>query len=200
MNSLTVRDLLLAYNDGSRQAYEELMKRSLVFVRRKMHTNRIKCYNQKEELVMLVVLKILNKMHTFIPNENASEMGFWSWVSTICFNTYMDFFRDQKKSSGIMSIDETYDNGKLKHEPSNEESWLKNILKKDNLADLARLANQLPEKQYLIIKLKYWFDMTNAEIASYVGETENNVRVLHHRALNKLQCLLKQKKHHLIAA
>jgi RNA polymerase sigma factor (sigma-70 family) len=186
MKSVPLNDLLLAYNTGDKLAQDELMKRCLSFVKSKIFSNDIKCRDQKEELVMQVIVKVLNKINTFQPNQNMSDVGFWAWVSTICYNTYMDFFRNQKKTNLFISLDETYEDGSLKNEVAGDDAWLKYISKKEKFILLVRVAKQLPDKYFTIIKLKYWFDMSNEEIANYLHESENNIRVMHHRALKKL--------------
>ena len=190
MKSVPLNNLLTAYNEGNKLAQEELMRRSLSFVKSKVYSNDIKCRDQKEELVMQVIIKILNKIDTFKPNTKLPESGFWGWVATICYNTYMDFCRNQKKTNLFISVDETYEDGSLKNEIAGEDAWLKYISKKDKFIKLVRTAKQLPEKYFTIIKLKYWFDMNYEEIAEYINETENNVRVMHHRALKKLHAHL----------
>jgi RNA polymerase sigma factor (sigma-70 family) len=186
MKSVPLNDLLLAYNTGDKLAQDELMKRCLSFVKSKIFSNDIKCRDQKEELVMQVIVKVLNKINTFQPNQNMSDVGFWAWVSTICYNTYMDFFRNQKKTNLFISLDETYEDGSLKNEVAGDDAWLKYISKKEKFILLVRVAKQLPDKYFTIIKLKYWFNMSNEEIANYLHESENNIRVMHHRALKKL--------------
>ena len=99
MKSVPLNNLLLAYIGNNKLAQEELMKRCLSFVKSKVFSNDIKCHDQKEELVMLVIVKVLTKIYTFKPNEQAPDSGFWAWVATICYNTYMDFCRNKKKTN-----------------------------------------------------------------------------------------------------
>lgn len=190
MKSVPFNELFLNYFNGNKLAQEELMKRCLSFVKKKVFSNDIKCRDQKEELVMLIIVKIINKIDTFRPNENAPDVGFWAWVATICYNTYMDFCRNQKKTSLFISVDDTYEDGSVKYEITGDDAWLNYISKKDRFIKLVRVAKQLPEKYFTIIKLKYWFDMSNEEIANHLKETENNIRVMHHRALKKLHAML----------
>ena len=192
---MSVADLYLAYFEGNKKAQEELMKKCLAFVKRKIYANDIKCRDQKDELVMQVIIKILNKMHTFKPNQNAEDLGLWAWVATICYTTYMDFCRKQKKVNLFISINENYGDGNLKSELVADEHWLKNTLNKETLLKLDKNAKLLPEKQFTIIKLKYWFGMSYTEIAAHLNESENNVRVLQHRALKKLYFLLNDNNH-----
>jgi RNA polymerase sigma factor (sigma-70 family) len=47
----------------------------------------------------------------------------------------------------------------------------------------------LAQKQRLVIRLRYFSDFSFAEIALALGTTENNAKVLHHRALQALQSM-----------
>ena len=53
---------------------------------------------------------------------------------------------------------------------------------------LAHLAT-LSHNQQLVIKLRYFSDFSFKEIASALGMSENNAKVLHHRALERLHTL-----------
>lgn len=56
---------------------------------------------------------------------------------------------------------------------------------------LVHLKN-LPDKYRVVVELRYWSQMSFAEISQWLGETENNVKVRHHRAIKKLEDLLTQ--------
>ena len=88
MTNTTMSELLVAYNKGNKRAHEEIMKRCLNFVQRRIFANNIDCPYQKDELVMQVIVKILTKLNTFIPDEVKPDKGFWGWVSAICYNNY----------------------------------------------------------------------------------------------------------------
>lgn len=176
-------ELILSYLNGNPVAKEKLMKLSLTFVEEKIYATKINCKDQKDEVVMQVILKLLTKINTFVPNHNALDLGYWPWLSTICYNTYMDYCRKKSKDNLYLSIDDRYDDGELKLEIIAEEStYNKEIINK-----LMELAKNLTERQYLIINLKYKFGMSYAEIAKYLNESINNVTVAHHRAICKLR-------------
>ncbi len=54
---------------------------------------------------------------------------------------------------------------------------------------MRELVEKLPEKYRDVIVLRYWSDMPFAEIADALDTTESNVKVRHHRALEKLRDL-----------
>lgn len=49
----------------------------------------------------------------------------------------------------------------------------------------------LKPKQQMVIKLRYFSDFSFSEVALALGITENNAKVLHHRALESLQSIKK---------
>jgi RNA polymerase sigma factor (sigma-70 family) len=176
-------ELLLSYLNGNPVAKEKLMKLSLAFVKEKIYANKINCQDQKNDLVMQVIMKLLTKINTFVPNHNAIDLGYWPWLSTICFNTYMDYCRKKSKDNLFLSIDDRYDDGDLKLEITAEEK----TSNKEIINKLMILAKNLPARQNLIINLKYKFGMSYSEIADYLNETVNSVTVAHHRAISKLR-------------
>ena len=52
------------------------------------------------------------------------------------------------------------------------------------------LLKQLTPEQQIIIKLKFIEDLENPEIAELVAKSEGSIRVIQHRAIQKLQQLL----------
>lgn len=190
MRNIPMSELLVSYYEGKTRAYDEIMKRCLDFVNRKIYANGIDCPYQKDELVMQVIEKVITKMETFIPDDQKPDMGFWAWVATICYNNYMDYCRKLKNTNLFLSVDDRYESGELKNEISIDDNWLKHTSNRDHLNKMIEVAKQLPTQQYKIIKLIYWFDMSTSEIAERLSLTESNVRVLHHRALKLLYKLL----------
>lgn len=180
-------ELLLSYLNGNPVAKEKLMKLCLAFVNQKIYANKINNKDDKDEIVMQVILKLLTKIDTFVPNHNALDLGFWPWLSAICYNTYMDYCRKKTKDNLHFSVDERYEDGELKLEIMSDEYGFLNKSEKEIFKKLMALAKYLPDKQYVIIQLKYKFGMSYAEIANYLNENINNVTVAHHRAINKLR-------------
>lgn len=51
---------------------------------------------------------------------------------------------------------------------------------------------RLPDKYREVIELRYWSQLSHQEIANLLGLSENNVKVIHHRGLGKLQDYINQ--------
>ncbi len=54
------------------------------------------------------------------------------------------------------------------------------------------LLGHLPTEQQVVIKLKFLENLENSEIAALLQKTEGAIRVIQHRALQKLQQLAKE--------
>jgi RNA polymerase sigma-70 factor (ECF subfamily) len=61
---------------------------------------------------------------------------------------------------------------------------------KETIARLQRAMQGLSEEQRLVILAKFGEDMSNAEVAAWLGKSEGAVKSLQHRALQALGRLL----------
>lgn len=61
------------------------------------------------------------------------------------------------------------------------------ITKKENTDLVLRGVMSLTEKDGMVIKLRYFSDMSFSEISKILNITENNAKVINHRALKKLK-------------
>ncbi len=52
---------------------------------------------------------------------------------------------------------------------------------------LVRAVHTLPDKQQLVIQLRYFSDFSFKEIAAALATTEGNAKVIHHRAIHALE-------------
>jgi RNA polymerase sigma factor (sigma-70 family) len=57
---------------------------------------------------------------------------------------------------------------------------------------LLRLLKQLPPEQQIILKLKFFDELENEEIAEMLNKTEVSIRVTQHRAITKLKTLFEE--------
>src|SRR5258708_4813133 len=114
---------------------------------------------------------------------HVKEDSFGGWLYQIAKNRVIDYYRQKKTDIDIDQI--------------------ANILESDN--DLNRDANaviehqvflgllkQLSPEQQIIIKLKFLEDLSNAEISELISKSEGSIRVVQHRAIQKLQELFNE--------
>ncbi len=85
-----------------------------------------------------------------------------------------ELIKSRNRSSGKVDLEEIYDI------PADEKE------KEDYRTLLARLGD-LSKNERTVLELRYFEDMKFGEISAMLGLTENNAKVLHHRALKKLK-------------
>ncbi len=112
-------------------------------------------------------------------NKFKHESSVKTWLYTIAKNKWNDYYKKNKKSSEIQGIEENLD---YLYTTSEEE-----ILDKEELISKYRRIHKLDEKSKEIVYLRIGTSFSFKEIAKIVGNTEENVRVIFHRAKIKLK-------------
>lgn len=108
-----------------------------------------------------------------------SDGHFYSFVFTIAKRK---LYRHYKKGDTVESLDDLAFDEHPRVEPD--------IVDPEGMRPLVAL---LPDKYRDVITLRYWSGMSFADIANALDTTETNVKVRHHRALEKLRDL---QEHH----
>jgi RNA polymerase sigma-70 factor (ECF subfamily) len=107
--------------------------------------------------------------------------SFESWLYQIARNRIIDYYRAKKLLLPLDDLENT-----LEYET--------NIIDSVNLQFdqkiFLKVLRDLPAEQQTIIRLKFYEDLSNTEIADITGKTEGSIRVLQHRALTKLKELI----------
>jgi RNA polymerase sigma-70 factor (ECF subfamily) len=124
------------------------------------------------------------KVWTKIGHVNSSK-ALSSWVFQIAKNNIIDYYRVRKSTIAIEEVEHTLEDASNPIEETE--------LRLDQKRILVAL-NSLPRDQQQVIKYKFFEDLTNPEIALIMNKTEGAVRVIQHRAVVKLQEILRQKK------
>ena len=106
--------------------------------------------------------------------------SFSSWLYTIARNTVIDHFREQNRLTSLP--DEQIDDGN-----DTEEKMLITF----ELERVQEAMKDLTVEQQEIITLKFINDMSNKEIAVFLGKNEDAIRALQYRALQELRKRLK---------
>ncbi len=107
--------------------------------------------------------------------------SFESWIYQIARNRVIDYYRVKKQLLPLDDLENT-----LEYET--------NVVDSVNLQFdqkiLLKILRELPAEQQTVIRLKFYEDLTNAEIAEMTGKTEGAVRVVQHRAITKLKSII----------
>ena len=111
--------------------------------------------------------------------------AFTGWLYQIAKNNIIDYYRVKKVTVNLEEVVEYLEDASSPVDETNMIIEQKVVLE---------LMEFLPEDQKQIIKYKFFEDLENIEIAQIMGKTEVSVRVIQHRAINKLKELLNKKK------
>lgn len=130
-----------------------------------------------EDLAEEVFLKAYSKLSSI--SENKAFLG---WLYQIARNQVIDYYREKKLTVALDEVENT-----LEYET--------NVIDIVNLEQqqitLLKLIKKLVPEQQTILKLKFFEDLETSEIAEMLHKNEGSVRVIQHRAIIKLQELLK---------
>lgn len=129
-----------------------------------------------EDMAEEVFLKAFKKL-----NSVKEIAAFEGWLYQIARNLVIDFYRQKKFTVALEDIENTLEYESNTVDVLNLEQRQKTLLK--HLKDL-------PGDQQVVIKLKFFDELENREIAELLNKTEGAVRVIQHRAITKLQQLI----------
>jgi RNA polymerase sigma-70 factor (ECF subfamily) len=133
-----------------------------------------------EDLAEEVFLKAFAKISSVL-----DDNSFVGWLYQIARNIVIDYYRQKKNVVALEDVENTLEYETNVIDIVNLESQQKVLLK---------LLKELGAEQQIVLKLKFFEDLTNSEIAEMLHKNEGAVRVIQHRAIVKLQELLKKLK------
>jgi RNA polymerase sigma-70 factor (ECF subfamily) len=111
--------------------------------------------------------------------------AFEGWLYQVSRNRVIDYYRQKKTTVALEDVENT-----LEYET--------NVIDSVNLDQqqkkLLKLIKELGAEQQVVIKLKFYEDLTNQEIAALLKKSEGAIRVIQHRALARLQELMESLK------
>lgn len=120
-----------------------------------------------------------------LPNFKEQGYPFGSWLYTIARHKVIDHYRTKK---GHLSIDD---------EAISESSLLQSDDQSDQLFDVSlkltkikQALSQLTDEQQEVITLRFVNDLQPSEIAHILNKREGTVRIIQHRAIQKLKKIL----------
>ena len=113
----------------------------------------------------------------------AKSVPFGAWVFRIARNEVVSHVRRQKIRSGNAPLTETIQDPSPDH--------VEQIALQFTIATVRQATEKLPEAQRQVITLRFGAGLSVAETAKALGKTENNVKVLQHKAIAKLQTMVR---------
>jgi RNA polymerase sigma-70 factor (ECF subfamily) len=121
-----------------------------------------------------IVIETFSKAFDKINNYN-NEFGFNTWLIAIAKNVHIDMLR-KKKSSLFIDINDENDShafNVIDDSPSAEDD----LITKQNLSQLLNCIKQLKAPYQEVIQLRYFQEMSYQEIADFLEEPLNNIKI-----------------------
>jgi RNA polymerase sigma-70 factor (ECF subfamily) len=172
---------------GKLSAFEELVERykNVVF---SVVYRILGQYQEAEDVSQEVFITVYEKIHLF-----DSSRKFGPWINRIAINTCVTYLRKNRKVI-TLSFDETvgkqYEHPyRVTYEDDPELVFEKAELKQE--IDSALM--ELSESYRLIIIMRFRMELSNQEIADYMGISKENVEVKVHRARKALRKIILRK-------
>ncbi len=111
---------------------------------------------------------------------DSAKSSIKTWLFVIVNNRLKNYYRDKKT---VISLEDQIDE---KYLHTNDDYMAQSILLEDYRNILADAISTLPEKNQLVLILKYFGEKKSEEIAKIVGMSTVNVRVTISRTLKKI--------------
>jgi RNA polymerase sigma-70 factor (ECF subfamily) len=130
-----------------------------------------------EDLSEDVFLKAFSKLSSI-----QKDASFEGWLYQIARNKVIDYYRDKKQLVALEDVENT-----LEYETN-----IIDVLElKENQKIFLKILKELGTEQQLVIKLKFLENLENEQIAEIMHKNEGAIRVIQHRAIARLQELIK---------
>jgi RNA polymerase sigma-70 factor (ECF subfamily) len=185
MDKMIDDEMLVAqFKSGSQKAFDELMKR---YERRIFGylLRSVRNYEDAEELTLEVFFKAYRALGAWKP-----KAKFSTWLYTIASNLSIDYHRAKSRQPVFMLEDEEVIENRLiaTDISSNPEKSLED---KERGRIIREAVDELSVKQKSVFMLARYEGMQIKEVAETLGIAEGTVKIHLHRAVKKLQTILR---------
>lgn len=177
-----VLDVIEKARSGNQMAFSQLLDRYWPEVYH-FQLKRTQNENDAEDITIQTFGRAFEKIESYDPSYNFS-----TWLITISKNLHVDLLRQRKRNLLEGSDQQGSDAMKLilDESPSAEDQ----LIIEQNLKTLLRFLKRLKPAYREIIDLRYFQEMSYADIASKLGEPINTVKVKLLRAKKLLAALI----------
>ena len=169
--SLNEQSLVIACQNGDTDAfgslYDEYIQKIYNFIYYKTHHKET-----AEDITSQTFFQALNHIDQCDPNQHFS-----SWLYRIARNAVTDHYRALQPSVAIEDVWDLADTSDVAHTVDTTQA----------LESIAVFMKGLPSVQRDVLMLRFWQDMSFAEIAEIIGKSEDNCKVICSRALTQLR-------------
>lgn len=135
-----------------------------------------------KDLVADIFERVIQKISTFQVSEQDTVAVFSGWLFRIAHNdVYHHYVRREREEEILVREDQA----------SEEQSKVTDLStlaeQHERKAALRDAMVQLPADQQEVLILRFWEQLSHAEVANLMGRSEGAIRVLQHRALKALR-------------
>jgi RNA polymerase sigma-70 factor (ECF subfamily) len=134
-----------------------------------------------------VTEEIFLKMYTGLPGYEWRRVPFAAWLMRIARNEVVSFTRRNGRRAHDTELPEEIIDHHINNDPA--ETTEKQLA----LEDLRKAVALLPEAQREVIILRFAAGLSVADTAKALSKNENNVKVLQHKGMQRLQVLMTPK-------
>lgn len=169
--------LVEAAKNGNQRALTELYEHFFPKVYRYVAA-RLGNTEDAEDVTEEIFLRVVHNIQGF----SWRGLPFGAWVFRIARNEVVSHVRREKNRSATTELTETIPDHAADHATAIEFQF--------TMQSIRVATEKLPEAQRQVIALRFGAGLSVAETAQALSKTENNVKVLQHKAIAKLQQLV----------
>ena len=182
--------LIQAALDGSAKAYEALLRsyhKSVYHIALRMLRDR----DDADDVTMEAFAKAFEHLSRYRP-----QFAFSTWLFRIATNNCIDFVRRKKRNTQSLNATESLANGKISlldlpdHAPNPQEAFIR----QQRLDVVQRVVTQLPANYARLVRLRYFEELSYAEVATELQAPLGTVKAQLFRARELLLQLLQENK------
>lgn len=133
-----------------------------------------------EDVTAEIFLRVIDNLHTY----TFRGLPFGAWVFRIARNETVSHVRRQRTRGVSAELTDAIPDVNADHMSAVELQL--------TIAEVRQAAERLPEAQRQVIALRFGAGLNVAETARALGKSENNVKVLQHKAIAKLQTMVRR--------
>lgn len=182
MRERTDPELLGLFHNGEEQAFNELVRRHqerVYWVARRV----LGTHEEADDIVQETFLRMYTGIGRF-----RGESSLSTWLYRIAMNLALNALR-KKRLRTVLRLDDL-----AAEPPSRSESADAPLLRKESDEALRRAVEALPAKQKKVFVLRYFEELSYAEIAAILKKSEGGLKANYYHAIQKIQRSMKREQ------
>lgn len=140
----------------------------------------VKTHDDANDVIQNVFIKIYRNIHNF-----KGDSKLYTWLYRIATNESLTFVKKQQRQAT-----EAFDNPDFNF---SERLTAEVHLESENIQQILQKAiDQLPEKQRLVFKMRYFDDLSYQAISDILGTSQGALKASYHHAAKKIEIFVRQ--------